>query len=209
MRTLQFKWRLHQRLEFGPGSQPASGVNVSWALRNGFAHILCSVVAADDDCITKQREERGHKNSIDGRSVAQNVKGIRRLLCGSTCYFVSTLANRISEIQKEGMEKFQTCTHVICSMQLLHFYQKIAIQKSRTLQTTWKYCALEAFTNGNSGPEIFADARNRASNDRIRKRGIGLSVTTRQTHQEPAEHLLRTSCWLQLGAFRNVAFQRY
>ena len=33
--------------------QPASGVNVSWALRNGFAHILRSVVAADDDCITK------------------------------------------------------------------------------------------------------------------------------------------------------------
>ena len=41
---------------------------------------------------------------------------------------MSTLANRISEIQKEGMEKFQTCTHVICSRQLLHFYQKIAIE---------------------------------------------------------------------------------
>ena len=46
-------------MEFGPGSQPASGVNVSWALRNGFAHILCSVVVADDDCITKWREREG------------------------------------------------------------------------------------------------------------------------------------------------------
>ena len=26
------------------------------------------------------------------------------------------------------MEKFQTCTHVICSRQLLQFYQKIAIE---------------------------------------------------------------------------------
>ena len=42
--------------------QPASQrVNVSWALRNGFAHILCSVVAADDDCITKWRERGGIK----------------------------------------------------------------------------------------------------------------------------------------------------
>ena len=48
-------------MEFGPASQPASGVNVSWALRNGFAHILCSVVAADDDCITKWRERGGIK----------------------------------------------------------------------------------------------------------------------------------------------------